>query len=95
MAATTPIAFRVVPARTDNTHQTRLISRNRLRLPRLIDRVAMIPIEPASLVMERKILEGKKSDGCPAEAASRGRRLGCEDEHTVRPIQACWGAGTP
>ncbi|HEU5363243.1 MAG TPA: hypothetical protein VFU56_07850 [Gaiellaceae bacterium] len=39
---------------------TRLISRNRFRLPRLRDRLGMIPLEPASLVMERKMLHGIK-----------------------------------
>jgi hypothetical protein len=39
---------------------TRLISRNRLRLPTLKDKVGMIPMEPASLVMERKMLRGIK-----------------------------------
>lgn len=43
---------------TDGT--TRLISRNRFRLPRLIDRIGMVPMEPASLVMERKMLRGIK-----------------------------------
>jgi hypothetical protein len=37
---------------------TRLISRNRFRLPRLRDKVGMIPMEPASLVMEHKMLRG-------------------------------------
>ncbi len=40
--------------------RTRLISRNRFRLPRLRDRLGMIPMEPASLVMERKMLHGIK-----------------------------------
>jgi hypothetical protein len=40
--------------------KTRLISRNRFRLPRLSDRIGMIPIEPGSLVMERKMLYGIK-----------------------------------
>ena len=40
--------------------RTRLISRNRFRLPRLIDRIGMAPMEPASLVMERKMLLGIK-----------------------------------
>ena len=40
--------------------QTRLISRNRFRLPRLRDKLGMIPMEPASLVMERKMLRGIK-----------------------------------
>ncbi|HZR94059.1 MAG TPA: SRPBCC family protein [Gaiellaceae bacterium] len=39
---------------------TRLISRNRFRLPTLKDRIGMIPMEPASLVMERKMLHGIK-----------------------------------
>jgi hypothetical protein len=39
---------------------TRLISRNRFRLPRLRDRIGMIPMEPGSLVMERKMLHGIK-----------------------------------
>jgi hypothetical protein len=38
--------------------RTRLISRNRFRLPRLRDRLGMLPMEPASLVMERKMLRG-------------------------------------
>jgi hypothetical protein len=40
--------------------KTRLISRNRFRLPRLKDRIGMVPMEPASLVMERKMLRGIK-----------------------------------
>jgi hypothetical protein len=39
---------------------TRLISRNRFRLPRLVDRIGMVPMEPASLLMERKMLRGIK-----------------------------------
>jgi hypothetical protein len=39
---------------------TRLISRNRFRLPRLKDKIGMIPMEPGSLVMERKMLRGIK-----------------------------------
>jgi hypothetical protein len=40
--------------------QTRLISRNRFRLPSLIARIGMVPMEPASLMMERKMLHGIK-----------------------------------
>ena len=40
--------------------RTRLISRNRFRLPRLRDRIGMIPMEAGSLVMERKMLRGIK-----------------------------------
>ena len=46
-------------ARSDDG-KTRLISRNRFRLPRLKDKIGMIPMEPASLVMERKMLYGIK-----------------------------------
>jgi hypothetical protein len=40
--------------------RTRLLSRNRFRLPRLRDRIGMLPMEPGSLVMERKMLRGIK-----------------------------------
>ena len=46
---------------TQSNRSTRLISRNRFRLPRLIDRVGMIPLEPGSLIMERKMLLGIKA----------------------------------
>ncbi len=46
---------------------TRLISRNRYRLPTLASRIAMAPMEPASLVMERKMLR---------EIRRRAERLG-------------------
>ncbi|HKN62726.1 MAG TPA: hypothetical protein VJV76_00185 [Gaiellaceae bacterium] len=39
---------------------TRLISRNRFRLPTLKDKLGMVPLEPGSLVMERKMLRGIK-----------------------------------
>jgi len=39
---------------------TRLICRNRFRLPTTAARLGMIPMEPASLVMERKMLQGIK-----------------------------------
>ena len=39
---------------------TRLISRNRFRLPTFAARLGMLPMEPASLVMERKMLRGIK-----------------------------------
>jgi hypothetical protein len=40
--------------------RTRLISRNRFRLPTAVARIGMLPMEPGSLVMERKMLEGIK-----------------------------------
>ena len=39
---------------------TRLISRNRFRLPTRTARIGMLPMEPGSLVMERKMLLGIK-----------------------------------
>jgi hypothetical protein len=39
---------------------TRLISRNRFRLPSLAAKIGMVPMEPGSLVMERKMLRGIK-----------------------------------
>jgi hypothetical protein len=58
--------------------RTRLISRNRFRLPTLIARVGMVPMEPASLVMERRMLLGiqaraeRLAEARRAEAASLG-----------------------
>ena len=40
--------------------RTRLISRNRFRLPSPAVRIGMVPMEPASLLMERKMLLGIK-----------------------------------
>jgi hypothetical protein len=39
---------------------TRLISRNRFRLPTRTARIGMLPMEPASLLMERRMLRGIK-----------------------------------
>jgi hypothetical protein len=50
---------------------TRLISRNRFRLPTLKNKIGMIPMEPASLVMERRMLYGIKQ---------RAERLAIEQE---------------
>ena len=47
-----------VLAERDGT--TRLISRNRFRLPTLAARIGMVPMEAGSLVMERKMLLGIK-----------------------------------
>jgi len=44
----------------ERSDSTRLISRNRFRLPTLASRIGMLPMEPASLVMERKMLLGIK-----------------------------------
>jgi hypothetical protein len=47
------------------------ISRNRFRLPKLKDKLGMIPMEPGSLLMERKMLCGIKQ---------RAERLAAEQE---------------
>jgi hypothetical protein len=47
-----------VLAERDGT--TRLISRNRFRLPTLGARIGMLPMEPGSLMMERRMLRGIK-----------------------------------
>lgn len=52
---------------------TRLISRNRFRLPTLAARLGMIPMEPASLLMERRMLLGIKQRAERQEAASAGQ----------------------
>jgi hypothetical protein len=51
---------------------TRLVSRNRFRLPTLAARLGMLPMEPASLVMERKMLHGirKRAEALAAEASA-------------------------
>jgi len=49
--------FNLVP----DGDSTRLISRNRYRLPTLGAKLAILPMEPASLVMERKMLIGIKT----------------------------------
>jgi hypothetical protein len=51
--------------------RTRLISRNRFRLPKLKDKIGMIPMVPGSLVMERKMLLGIKQ---------RAERLAAEEK---------------
>jgi hypothetical protein len=54
--------------------RTRLISRNRFRLPKLKDKIGMIPMEPGSLIMERKMLYGIKQ---------RAERLAAEQKGTT------------
>lgn len=51
---------------------TRLISRDRFRLPHLIDRLGMLPMEPGSLLMERTLLRGMQQ--CAERLADRHRR---------------------
>jgi hypothetical protein len=51
---------------------TRLISRNRFRLPTLVSRIGMLPMEPGSLVMERKMLLGIKQRAEQLASATAG-----------------------
>jgi len=60
---------------TEDDGRTRLISRNRFRLPTLAAKVGMVPMEPASLVMERKMLVGIK-ERAERLARQRGRSRG-------------------
>jgi hypothetical protein len=55
--------------------RTRLISRNRFRLPTVTAKILMVPMEPASLVMERKMLCGIKR---------RAERLATEEKEETR-----------
>jgi hypothetical protein len=55
--------------------RTRLISRNRFRLPTLTAKIGMVPMEPASLVMERKMLRGIKR---------RAERLATKEKEEAR-----------
>ena len=55
--------------------RTRLISRNRFRLPTLTAKIGMVPMEPASLVMERKMLRGIKR---------RAERIAAEEKGETR-----------
>jgi len=54
--------------------RTRLLSRNRFRLRTLADRIGMIPLEPGSLVMERKMLRGikERAERLVAESPTAG-----------------------
>ena len=61
----------------EHNGQTRLISRNRFRLPSLSAKIGMVPMEPASLVMERKMLHGIKQRA-ERLASERPYAFGCE-----------------
>jgi hypothetical protein len=64
---------------SEHDGRTRLISRNRFRLPTRAARLAMLPMAPSSLVMERKMLRGIKE---------RSERLA-----SGRPGHSSWGGG--
>ena len=67
---------------------TRLISRNRFRLPRFIDRLGMLPMELGSLVMERRMLRGIKER---AEALARVTVAGRASPSRAEPAQQIRG----
>jgi len=64
-------SFNLIP----DGDSTRLISRNRFRLPTLGAKLSLLPMEPGSLVMERKMLLGIKSraEGLATQAEGRPR----------------------
>jgi hypothetical protein len=64
----------------EKDERSRLISRNRYRLPTLTARIAMVPMEAASLLMEAKMLHGIKTRA--EHLASRADR-GAERAHKV------------
>jgi hypothetical protein len=65
---------------------TRLISRNRFRLPTLGDHIAMLAMEPASLVMERKMLLGiKERSERLGDAQGSGREHARRSDGSVAP----------
>jgi hypothetical protein len=61
----------------ERDEKTRLVSRNRFRLPRLTDRIGMIPMEAGSLIMERKMLQGIKQ---------RAERLAAQEQAKRDPL---------
>ena len=60
---------------------TRLISRNRFRLPTVASRLGMLPMEPASLVMERRMLVGIKRRAERLASSADGQ------QHRGRPFR--------
>ncbi|HEX7610394.1 MAG TPA: SRPBCC family protein [Solirubrobacteraceae bacterium] len=56
---------------SEESGRTRLLSRDRFRLPTPVARAGMIPMEPASLVMERRMLQGIRAR---AERLAQARR---------------------
>jgi hypothetical protein len=72
---------------------TRLISRNRFRLPRLKDKIGMIPMEPGSLVMERKMLQGIKQRAERLAAQAKGRVHADTREASERSSRRSGGSG--
>jgi hypothetical protein len=55
---------------------TRLLSRNRFRLPSLAAQIGMLPMEPGSLIMERRMLRGikQRAERLASASADESRR---------------------
>ncbi len=68
--------------------KTRLISRNRFRLPTLTARIGMLPMEPGSLVMERKMLHGIKQRAERLAARAEGGSTMPEQHKTFTADEA-------
>ena len=68
--------------------KTRLISRNRFRLPTLAARIGMLPMEPGSLVMERKMLRGirQRAETLASAAPQRAFPDGMGPRSWTRPL---------
>jgi hypothetical protein len=67
----------------EHNGQTRLISRNRFRLPTFTARLGMLPMEPGSLVMERKMLHGIKQRSERLASAQPARSQSAKPAHRV------------
>ena len=67
--------------------RTRLISRNRFRLPSAAARLGMLALEPASLIMERKMLKGIRRR---AEQLARepGSQADSQASDTTPPVRS-------
>jgi hypothetical protein len=74
--------------------RTRLISRNRFRLPTLVARLGMLPMEPASLLMERRMLLGIRTRA-ERLAAARGREGSAADGGSARGTRGHPAGRTP
>ncbi len=76
--------------------RTRLISRNRFRLPTIAARIGMLPMEPGSLVMERRMLLGIKSRAERLAAVELDRDPGAGEYSGPAAVDLYWlplGAG--
>ena len=73
---------------------TRLISRNRFRLPTLMARLGMLLMEPASLVMERKMLLGIKQRAESLAATGGAHRQAARQPEPALTLSSEFVAGS-